>query len=126
MTKTQGKKLHDEADSRGTKPKPTKVKAKEEPNKDILLARVKKAIKKSRRKLNEEKFEKELRRTIAFLGHLRSKLAGSNNSAGEMKKVKGPKGTKNGKPESDRKRVRPSTTVVKSSQAAASSLRRNR
>jgi hypothetical protein len=40
-----------------------------------LVGRVKKAVKKSRRKLSEEKFDKELRRTIAFLEQIRMTLA---------------------------------------------------
>jgi hypothetical protein len=45
-------------------------------NKDekALVGRVKKAVKKSRRKLGEEKFEKELQRTIVFLSELQRRL----------------------------------------------------
>lgn len=52
-------------------------KAKESKGKgrDALVGRVKKAVKKSRRKLSEEKFEKELQRTIAFLEQLRTRIA---------------------------------------------------
>lgn len=39
-----------------------------------LVRRVKRAVKKSRRKLGAEKFEKELRRTITFLANLQQKL----------------------------------------------------
>lgn len=39
-----------------------------------LVGRVKKVVKKSRRKLSEEKFEKELQRTIVFLEQLQAKL----------------------------------------------------
>ena len=46
---------------------------KEKPKKP-LLARVQKVIQKSRRKLSEEKFEKELQRTIAFLGEIQAKI----------------------------------------------------
>lgn len=42
---------------------------------DALVGRVKKVVKKSRRKLSEEKFKKELQRTIAFLEQLRAKIA---------------------------------------------------
>jgi hypothetical protein len=42
--------------------------------KKALVRRVKKAVKKSRRKLGAEKFEKELKRTIDFLAKLQSKL----------------------------------------------------
>lgn len=44
------------------------------PTKKALVRRVKKAIKKSRRRLDAEKFEKELTRTITFLENLQSKL----------------------------------------------------
>jgi hypothetical protein len=39
-----------------------------------LMNRVKKVIKKSRRKLSEEKFEKELHRTIVFLEELQHRI----------------------------------------------------
>jgi hypothetical protein len=47
---------------------------KELKGKSNLFGRVKKVIKKSRRKLGEEKFEKELRRTIEFLAELQGRL----------------------------------------------------
>jgi hypothetical protein len=62
------------------KDKQTKAKeSKETKDKDLksksnLVGRVKKVIKKSRRKLGEEKFEKELRRTIEFLAQLQMKI----------------------------------------------------
>ena len=40
----------------------------------VLMKRVKKAIKRSRRKLSEEKFEKELQRTISFLEELQQRI----------------------------------------------------
>ena len=40
----------------------------------VLMKRVKKAIKQSRHKLSEEKFEKELQRTISFLEELRQRI----------------------------------------------------
>ena len=40
----------------------------------LLMKRVKKAIKRSRRKLSEEKFEKELQRTISFLEELQQRI----------------------------------------------------
>lgn len=51
-------------------------KAKEAKSKEraVLVGRVKKVVKKSRRKLSEEKFEKELQRTITFLEQLQTKL----------------------------------------------------
>lgn len=50
------------------------VKEKDPKGKSKLVGRVKKVIKKSRRKLGEEKFEKELQRTIEFLAALQVKL----------------------------------------------------
>lgn len=47
---------------------------KDEKNKSALIGRVRKAVRKSRRKLGEEKFEKELQRTISFLTDLRDRL----------------------------------------------------
>jgi hypothetical protein len=54
------------------------LKNKELKGKSNLVGRVKKVIKKSRRKLSEEKFEKELQRTIEFLAQLRTKLDNSH------------------------------------------------
>jgi hypothetical protein len=54
------------------------TKEKEPKGKSNLVGRVKKVIKKSRRKLGEEKFEKELQRTIEFLAQLRAKLDNSH------------------------------------------------
>lgn len=48
--------------------------SKDEKDKDALVGRVRKVVKKSRRKLGEEKFEKELQRTIGFLTELRDRL----------------------------------------------------
>ncbi|MBI1764431.1 MAG: hypothetical protein HYR56_23645 [Acidobacteria bacterium] len=48
--------------------------SKDEKDKDELVGRVRKVVKKSRRKLGEEKFEKELQRTIGFLTELRDRL----------------------------------------------------
>jgi hypothetical protein len=63
------------------KVKDLKVKDRKEKNGDAMIGRVKKVVKKSRRKLSEEKFEKQLQRTIAFLEELQSKLNETNNSA---------------------------------------------
>ncbi|MBK6795619.1 MAG: hypothetical protein IPG76_02150 [Acidobacteria bacterium] len=49
-------------------------KSKEKGEKKELIGRVRKVIKKSRRKLSEEKFEKELQRTISFLEEMQEKL----------------------------------------------------
>src|SRR5262247_43843 len=72
-----------------TKDKETKdkeLKNKELKGKSNLVGRVKKVIKKSRRKLGEEKFEKQLRRTIEFLAQLQTKLDNSH-AAGESRKA---------------------------------------
>jgi hypothetical protein len=58
------------------------IKDKELKGKSNLVGRVKKVIKKSRRKLGEEKFEKELQRTIEFLAQLRVKLDNSHDGRG--------------------------------------------
>jgi hypothetical protein len=84
MTKTKDKNPH----LKDTKDKETKekeVKNKELKGKSKLVGRVKKVIKKSRRKLGEEKFEKELRRTIEFLAQLQTKLDNSHNAGGHAK-----------------------------------------
>jgi len=62
-------------ETKETKDKETKGKSKSN-----LVGRVKKVIKKSRRKLGEEKFEKELRRTIEFLGQLQTKIGNSHDA----------------------------------------------
>lgn len=49
-------------------------KAKKDKEKSVLVGRVKKVIKKSRRKLSDEKFEKELMRTISFLEELQTRM----------------------------------------------------
>lgn len=74
MTKTKDKNPH----IKETKDKETKDK--ELKGKSKLVGRVKKVIKKSRRKLGEEKFEKELRRTIEFLAQLQTKLDNAHNA----------------------------------------------
>jgi hypothetical protein len=61
-------------------PRDKKPKEKDRKNKKgaALVGRVKKVIKRSRRKLSEEKFEKQLQRTIAFLEELQARLVESN------------------------------------------------
>src|SRR5215468_7231224 len=66
-------------------PSPSQAKDKETKDKETkgksnLVGQVKKVIKKSRRKLGEEKFEKELRRTIEFLAQLQTKIGTSHNA----------------------------------------------
>ncbi len=50
----------------------------------VLMKRVKKAIKRSRHKLSEEKFEKELQRTISFLEELQQRMNPSPTSEPTM------------------------------------------
>jgi hypothetical protein len=62
-----------------TKPQTKEQSKQKDPmdNKDYkkaLVGRVRKVVKKSRRKLGEDKFEKELQRTINFLTELRDRL----------------------------------------------------
>lgn len=77
-----------QAKDKETKDKETKeTKDKVSKSKSNLVGRVKKVIKKSRRKLGEEKFEKELRRTIEFLAQLQTKLDASH---GAKENGKGP------------------------------------
>jgi hypothetical protein len=85
MTRTKDKnpRLKETKETKETKDKATKdkeVKNKEPKGKSNLVGRVKKVIEKSRRKLGEEKFEKELRRTIEFLAQLQTKLDDSHNA----------------------------------------------
>lgn len=54
-------------------------------NGDALIGRVKKVIKKSRRKMGDEKFEKQLQRTIAFLEEFQRKLADAEESKDDKK-----------------------------------------
>ena len=80
MAKTQEK---------NTKVKEAKIK-KEAPkpkdkNSDALVGRVKKVIKKSRRKMGEEKFEKQLQRTIVFLEEFERRMHEAGNGKAEKK-----------------------------------------
>jgi hypothetical protein len=79
MTKTKDKNPHIK-ETKDKETKDTEAKDKELKGKSKLVGRVKKVIKKSRRKLGEEKFEKELRRTIEFLAQLQTKLDNSHNA----------------------------------------------
>lgn len=65
-------------------PQDTETKDKEPKDKNNLVGRVRKVIKKSRRKLSEEKFEKELRRTIEFLEQMQATL--NNHQGGKAEK----------------------------------------
>jgi hypothetical protein len=77
MTKTKDKTPHQK-----------ETKDKELKGKSNLVGRVKKVIKKSRRKLGEEKFEKELQRTIEFLAQLQVKLDNSYDGQGGHQALK--------------------------------------
>lgn len=71
MAKTQDKdQKHQEKDP--------KQQEREKDQKGTLVGRVKKVVKKSRRKLGEAKFEKELQRTITFLEQLQATLGNSH------------------------------------------------
>jgi hypothetical protein len=89
-----------------------KKKTKKDDEEDVLVGRVKKVVKKSRRKLSEEKFERQLQRTIAFLEELQTKLNDTQNSVEETAKKKTPADRK-ARPDNSRKRARASTTPVK-------------
>jgi hypothetical protein len=82
MTKTKDKTppLKETKDkvAKGKETKDKEPKNKEPKGKSNLVGRVKKVIKKSRRKLGEEKFEKQLRRTIEFLAQLQTTLDNSH------------------------------------------------
>ena len=60
-----------------------------EVTKKALVSRVKRAVKKSRRRLGAEKFEKELKRTIDFLAKLQSKLKETTSSPVRTRKKTG-------------------------------------
>ena len=122
MTKAQRKISQAAAsDSRFEKSKTKNAKVEEEANndKDCLFGRVKKVIKKSRRKLSEEKFEKDLRRTIAFLESLQSKLTYSSSAVGAKAKQKRPKAVKKAKLKTPSKKEKPSTDAAKPSLATS-------
>ena len=118
MTKSQRKISQGAAsDLQFEKSKTKNAKVKEEANndRDGLLGRVKKVIKKSRRKLSEDKFEKELQRTIAFLESLQSKLIHSSSAVSAKAKQQRPKAVKKAKLKTPSKRENPSTDAVKPS-----------
>ncbi|MGH9845257.1 MAG: hypothetical protein ACREEM_41610 [Blastocatellia bacterium] len=72
MAKTQDKELPEK--------KQEKEKDRKRKDRKALVGQVKKVIKKSRRKLGEEKFEKELQRTITFLEQLQMTLGNSQGN----------------------------------------------
>src|SRR5262245_2593907 len=77
MTRTKDKNPNLK-ETKGKETKDKELKNKEPKGKSNLVGRVKKVIKKSRRKLGEEKFEKQLRRTIEFLAQWQTKLDNSH------------------------------------------------
>ncbi|HKX29685.1 MAG TPA: hypothetical protein VJ302_18490 [Blastocatellia bacterium] len=107
------------------KDKDRKAESKDE---DALVGQVKKVIKKSRRKLSEQKFEKQLRRTIAFLEDLQSKLVNSTNSVGETPRRKRTKTVKKTakkarpKPKTASKKKKTPRATVKQPSAAVAKL----
>ncbi len=60
-------------------------KEKKEKGGNRLVGRVKKAIKKTKRKLSDDKFEKELKRTITFLEELQAKISKTDIPVGDGK-----------------------------------------
>lgn len=68
-------------------------KEKKEKGGNRLVGRVKKAIKKTKRKLSDDKFEKELKRTITFLEELQAKISKTDVPVSDGKDV----GLKTGK-----------------------------
>lgn len=84
----------------------------------VLMRRVKKAVRKSRRKLSEEKFEKELNRTIAFLETLQHKINGA--PAGEAASVAAPEPPANKKSKDQTAKTKPKTKPKKKVKAKPS------
>ncbi|MEK7831298.1 MAG: hypothetical protein AAB401_09455 [Acidobacteriota bacterium] len=87
MAKTQEK--SSEAKEAKTKKEPTKSKDK---TGNALVGRVKKVIKKSRRKMGDEKFEKQLQRTIGFLEELQRRMAENGKAEKKSKAASKPAG----------------------------------
>ncbi len=119
MAKAQEKNLQvkEQKDSK------TKGKERKDKNGDALIGRVKKVIKKSRRKLSEEKFEKQLQRTIAFLEELQARLVESHVSVSDAGKQKKARNRKKVKPNNAGGKTRTSAAAVKASTAAARSVK---
>jgi len=69
-------------------------KVKKDKVKSVLVGRVKKVIKKSRRKLSDEKFEKELMRTISFLEELQARMNKTDQPSEEAQSKPAKKGGK--------------------------------
>ena len=77
MAKTQEKPAQDKETKHKKDPK--------DKNGDALVGRVKKVLKKSRRKMGDEKFEKQLQRTIAFLEEFQRKVAAAESRKADKK-----------------------------------------
>jgi hypothetical protein len=103
-------------------PEDKETKDKELKDKNNLVGRVRKVIKKSRRKLSEEKFEKELKRTIEFLEQMQAKL--NNHQGGEAEKKVERKAAVSAvkKPKTDKKAAKKAVAKIagKKSKGAAS------
>ncbi len=87
MAKSPANELTD----KDAKRKASKRSSKKEKEKKPLVVRVKKVINKSRRKLSEENFEKELQRTITFLEEIQAKM---NETPAKEKAAKKPRAGK--------------------------------
>ncbi|MGH9801679.1 MAG: hypothetical protein ACRD82_15045 [Blastocatellia bacterium] len=102
-----------------TQENPTQVKEakpqKESKDKNgALVGRVKKVIKKSRRKMGEEKFEKQLQRTITFLEEMQLKLGETGNSKAEKKANPASKPNGKSKPKKSGQKAKPKSKTAAS------------
>lgn len=89
MAKAQEKATHlKDAKDNKQDTKSKKDKMLKDKNGKALVGRVKKVVKKSRRKLGEEKFEKELQRTITFLEELQNRIVNGGNGQPDEKPAK--------------------------------------
>ncbi|MBS1790474.1 MAG: hypothetical protein JST85_22325 [Acidobacteria bacterium] len=95
-------------------PKPKKE-AKEKTG-NALVGRVKKVLKKSRRKMGEEKFEKQLQRTIVFLEEMQRKLTEAGNSKADKKAKPEPKNNGKAKAKKAAKKAKPKSKAAAGSQ----------
>ncbi len=93
--------------------------SKDEKDKSALVGRIRKVVKKSRRKLGEAKFEKELQRTISFLTELRDRL--NEAPAQPAKAAKPVKAAGNGKD----KTAKAAVPAVQASTGAKASAKPN-
>ena len=98
-------------------PKPKKEEKEKTGN--ALVGRVKKVLKKSRRKMGEEKFEKQLQRTIVFLEEMQRKLTEAGNGKAEKKAKPAPKTNGKAKVKKAAKKAKPKTKAAAASQTEA-------